>query len=373
MGGGDVFDELRRPDQVADAPAGAVEVFAGAADGQGDLGELGGEGGDAGEGDVVEAVVDLVGEDQDAVFQAEVADAGEFGSGEYFADRVVGGVEDDHFGFGRDGGFEFGEVDAPVGGGGGARPAVLWGVEWDVFYGAAGHFNVVEILVEEGFEDDDFIAWLDEAHECAEHAWVRVTTLKGEDMALAFRGVKNLMSLLCSLIECKSLTFVGTSGDRDFAFGIKLSPKEWGIGIRDRLLQSWASLATRLVMPVEGFQSRDLPLLASTGCIRHGPMQPLQHLKRIEEDCSHYDTASQLMRVVKEQAVSMARMAKTAGMAKCSLLTKSLDPYLHLISDDQPSYRAFLAVSDSHWLDWGCSSSFIHDRPTNINVCYFND
>ena len=47
-------------DQPADAPAGSVEVFAGGADGEGELGDFRGEGGDAGEGDVVEAVVYLI-------------------------------------------------------------------------------------------------------------------------------------------------------------------------------------------------------------------------------------------------------------------------------------------------------------------------
>jgi len=66
-------------------------------------------------------------------------------------------------------------------------------VEWDVDDFAAGHFNVAYIsgkegvsavkvgrklngkgrsnlLVEEGLEYYNFIAWFQEAHECAEHA-----------------------------------------------------------------------------------------------------------------------------------------------------------------------------------------------------------
>ena len=167
MGGSDGLDERSGADEIADAPAGGEEDFAGAADGQGDFSEVGGQSGDAGEGDVVETVVDFVGEDEDFVLEAKVANGGEFGLGEDFADWVVGGVEDDHLSFGCDGGFEFGHVDGPVGGGGGARCAVLGRVERNIFYGATGHLDVGKVLVEEGFEDDDFIAWFDKAHECA--------------------------------------------------------------------------------------------------------------------------------------------------------------------------------------------------------------
>lgn len=86
----------------------------------------------------------------------------------------MGGVEDEHFASGRDGGFEFGDVEGPVGGGGGAGCAVGGRVEWDVFDDAAGHLDVGDVLVEEGFEDDDFVARFDESHECTEHAWARL-------------------------------------------------------------------------------------------------------------------------------------------------------------------------------------------------------
>lgn len=74
VGRGHVSDQLGGPDEVADAPAGGEEVFAHASDGEGAVGEGGGEGGDAGEGDVVEAVVDFIGEDEDVVLEAEGAD-----------------------------------------------------------------------------------------------------------------------------------------------------------------------------------------------------------------------------------------------------------------------------------------------------------
>ena len=138
VGGGDGVDEVGGRDQVADAPAGAVEVLARAADGEGDGGQGGGEAGDAGEGDVVEAVVDFVGDDEDGVGEAEGADAFEFGFREDFADGVVGRVEDEHFGGGGDGRGEFAEVDGPVGGGGGAGGAIWGWVQGHVFDGGAG-------------------------------------------------------------------------------------------------------------------------------------------------------------------------------------------------------------------------------------------
>ena len=58
--GGHVLDEVLGAHEEADAPACGVEVLAGGADGDGSGGEFGGEGRDAGEGDVVEAVIDLI-------------------------------------------------------------------------------------------------------------------------------------------------------------------------------------------------------------------------------------------------------------------------------------------------------------------------
>lgn len=104
------------------------------------------------------------------MFEAEGADGGQFGFGEDFTDRVVRGVEHEHFRAWGDGCFELGHVDGPVGGGGGAGCAVGGGVEGHVFDLPAGHLDVVDVLVEEGFEDYDFVAGFDETHECAEHA-----------------------------------------------------------------------------------------------------------------------------------------------------------------------------------------------------------
>jgi len=61
-------------------------------------------------GCVVEAVVDFVGEDEDVMLHAEVADSEELGVGEDFADGVVRGVYDDHARLRCYGGFEFGHI-----------------------------------------------------------------------------------------------------------------------------------------------------------------------------------------------------------------------------------------------------------------------
>ena len=45
-------------------------------------------------------------------------------------------------------------------------------MERDVDDFAARHLDVGDVLVEEGLEDDDLVALLDEAHESGEHAFV---------------------------------------------------------------------------------------------------------------------------------------------------------------------------------------------------------
>lgn len=89
MRGRDELDQMLRPDEVADSPASSVEGLARGADGQGALPELRGQRCDPGERDVVEAVVDLIREDDDVVLDAEVADALEFLAREDLADGVV--------------------------------------------------------------------------------------------------------------------------------------------------------------------------------------------------------------------------------------------------------------------------------------------
>ena len=74
VGGGDVLEEVGGADEPAYSPAGGVKVLARGADGESELLDLGREGRDAREGDVEEPVVDFIGEDDDLVLDAEVAD-----------------------------------------------------------------------------------------------------------------------------------------------------------------------------------------------------------------------------------------------------------------------------------------------------------
>lgn len=74
------------------SPSGGVKVLAGRPDRQGDLLDLRGEGRDAGKGDVEQAVVDLVRQDDDLVLEAEVGDSLQLLAREDLADGVVLGL-----------------------------------------------------------------------------------------------------------------------------------------------------------------------------------------------------------------------------------------------------------------------------------------
>lgn len=142
---GDVPDQVLGPNQPPDAPARGVEVLARRADGQGQPGDVRRQRGDAGEGDVVEAVVDLVGEDDDVVFDAQRADGLEFVLGKDLAERVVRGVEHDHARPVADAPFQFGKVERPFGRGGRLGRAFLWRLEGRVDHLPARHLDVGDI------------------------------------------------------------------------------------------------------------------------------------------------------------------------------------------------------------------------------------
>ena len=116
------------------------------------------------------------------------------------------GVEDEHLGSGGDGVFELGEVDGPVCGRGGADSAVRWWVQGHVSDGAAGDLDVGDVLVEEGLEDDDFVAFLDEGHKGAQH------------------------------------TFVCAGGYGHFGGGVEGPVEEGGVGVCYGFFQSWSAL-----------------------------------------------------------------------------------------------------------------------------------
>lgn len=161
----DVLDQMLWSDQVADSPTGGVEELARAADGESQLCDLGTQRRDARERHVVQAVVDFVGEDEDVVLDAQVANGLQFVAAEHFAHRVVRRVDDDHARARRDLALQLLHVDRPLAGGGRLRGAVGRRLEGHVDHFAAGHLDIGNILVEEGLEDDDFVAGLEEAHE----------------------------------------------------------------------------------------------------------------------------------------------------------------------------------------------------------------
>jgi len=170
--GGDILDQMLGTNQVAYPPSRSVEQLTRATDSQSECRNLRAQSGNAREGHVVQLVVDFVGEDEDVVFDAEVADGLQLLAGEDLADRVVRCVDDDHAGALRDLAFQLLHVECPLAGGSCLGGAVGWRVQRDVDDLAAGHLDVGDVLVEEGLEDDDLVALLEEAHEGREHALV---------------------------------------------------------------------------------------------------------------------------------------------------------------------------------------------------------
>jgi hypothetical protein len=72
-----------------DSPSSGIKVLAGRPDRQGDLLDLGRQRRDAGEGNVEQAVVDLVRQDDDLVLDAEVGNLLQLVAAEDLADGVV--------------------------------------------------------------------------------------------------------------------------------------------------------------------------------------------------------------------------------------------------------------------------------------------
>ena len=86
---GNVLDQVLGSDQVADTPASGVEGFASRTDGERPLVVLWLHGGNPGERDIVETVVDLVGEDDEVVLHGKVPDAFEFVARENLPNRIM--------------------------------------------------------------------------------------------------------------------------------------------------------------------------------------------------------------------------------------------------------------------------------------------
>ena len=73
---------------------------------------------------------------------------------------------------GSDGCLELREIYRPVRCGGVGSGAIWRRSNRDVFGDAAGHLDIGDILVEKGFEHDDFVAFFDEGHHGGEDAFI---------------------------------------------------------------------------------------------------------------------------------------------------------------------------------------------------------
>lgn len=94
--------------------------------------------------------------------------------GKDFVYWVVGCVEYNYFCFGCDGFFEFVKVDCLFFCWEGFDGVFFWWVYGYVDDFFVGYFNVGDVLVEEGFKDDDFVVGFDEGYEGGEYVFVGV-------------------------------------------------------------------------------------------------------------------------------------------------------------------------------------------------------
>lgn len=85
---------MGRPDQVAHSPTRRIEGLARRANRQGTLIQLRGQSRNAGEWNIIETVVDFVGEDDQVVLDGQSANAFELLAREYLAHRVVAATLD---------------------------------------------------------------------------------------------------------------------------------------------------------------------------------------------------------------------------------------------------------------------------------------
>ena len=84
-----MLDQVWRTDQPAYSPPCGIEVLPGRANGKSQGCNFRVESSHACERNVVQAVIDFIGEDQDFMLDAEGSDFLEFGGGEDFADGIM--------------------------------------------------------------------------------------------------------------------------------------------------------------------------------------------------------------------------------------------------------------------------------------------
>jgi hypothetical protein len=84
-----VFDQMFGANEIPNTPAGGIEGLAGGADSQSTLVQFGGQGSNSCERDIKEAVVDLIGQDDQVVLHAQLANALQLLAREDLADGIV--------------------------------------------------------------------------------------------------------------------------------------------------------------------------------------------------------------------------------------------------------------------------------------------
>jgi hypothetical protein len=167
---------IRRGDSPAYAPTGDAIGLGHAVDDDGAIAHAV----DARHGDVLGAVVedmfvDFVGDAVGIPSYAKIANEFEFGASENFAGGIVRRVEDDGFCVRAERSAQFPFVEGPIG-----RP------KFDEARSGAGKDCVRAVVFVEGFEDNDFVAGIDDGHHGRHHGFGR-TAADGE-FALGIDG-----------------------------------------------------------------------------------------------------------------------------------------------------------------------------------------
>ena len=219
-----ILDQVGWSDQPTHAPSCSIKVLPRRANGEGERCDFGVERCHACKGDVVQTVVDFVGENENLMLNAKRSNLLQFGGGEDFSDGVVAKgkkliyrakserrmlkygvlmtwkavsysslelekVSYNHLRLGINGPFKLIKVNRPFTRGSGLGGAVFRRAQRHISNSAARHFDIAQVpgfgsadlthgrkrahpLVEEWLKDDDFVTRLDECHESAEHAFV---------------------------------------------------------------------------------------------------------------------------------------------------------------------------------------------------------
>jgi hypothetical protein len=165
MRSSNILDQMLRSNQISNSPARSVEQLSSTAYSQRKSRDLRAQRRHASERHVVQLIVHFVGQDENLVLDAKVANGLQLGAAEYLAHGVMRRVNHNHARALCDLALQLLHVERPLAGGSRLCCAVGGRVQRDVDDFAAGHFDVGDVLVEERLEDDNFVAGLKETHE----------------------------------------------------------------------------------------------------------------------------------------------------------------------------------------------------------------